>query len=215
MESTSTVSNGSTTSSDPLIAVRLSDGKIRVTPSSLACKCVLIKLAVDEANDNGAPISQSAVAHIQSVLSDYNSSITPDSLVPTTAEYSINADSLIELSEINSERYDLLIKFVAFYESTPYEELPKPIPKEITVEDFLDLDYYKEFCKWGEDEIQDLFNTAMYMDYKPLKVLTGAIIAKMMQPKKIEQIREMFGIKFDFEPEEYKKIEEECEAIFT
>lgn len=67
----------------------------------------------------------------------------------------------------------------------------------------------RRFLEIDQQLLIELIMAANYLNIKDLLDLTCAKVASMIKGKSPEQIRDMFGIKNDFTPEEEEKIREE------
>jgi S-phase kinase-associated protein 1 len=77
-----------------------------------------------------------------------------------------------------------------------------------------DIDEWdKKYMEVDQNMIFDIILAANYLDIRLLLDLGCKTIANMIKGKTTEQIRELFGIKNDFTPEEEEQIRKECEWI--
>ena len=72
----------------------------------------------------------------------------------------------------------------------------------------------KAFVEVDKDTLYDLLLAANYLNVKPLLDLCCQKVADMIRGKTAEQIRQEFGIKNDFSPEEEEEIRKENQWAF-
>eukprot|EP00088_Acartia_fossae_P056489 TRINITY_DN65783_c0_g1_i1.p1 TRINITY_DN65783_c0_g1~~TRINITY_DN65783_c0_g1_i1.p1 ORF type:complete len:150 (-),score=26.04 TRINITY_DN65783_c0_g1_i1:159-578(-) len=88
----------------------------------------------------------------------------------------------------------------------PYEEDFKTAK---TADDIGEWD--QEFVKVDQATLFDMIMAANYLDIKPLLDMLCKTVANMIKGKNVEEIREKFGIKNDFTPEEEEEVRRENE----
>lgn len=122
--------------------------------------------------------------------------------------------------EVNSRIMKYVIEYMEFHNNNRADEIPKPIPKDKTLLDFIG-EWDKTFIcdkiidNPSEENVKkqflaELLTAANYLQIKDLIALSAAGFAYVIrQCGTTEKIREVFGIINDFTPEEEKKITEE------
>jgi S-phase kinase-associated protein 1 len=70
------------------------------------------------------------------------------------------------------------------------------------VSDEMQKTWEKQFIDVDQETLFDLMMAANFLDMKELLVLTCQKVADMIKKKNVEEIRQIFGIKNDFTPEE-------------
>ena len=130
-------------------------------------------------------------------------------LVQDYIDFIIEDDEIIELSEVDSKNFDLIIDYLQHYKDKEPKEIPKPFP-ERTDEEFLrgildndDNDWtYNFISKLSIKEAIDLTNAADYLQIKGLIDLLAAKLAHEMCNCDVEESRKKFGIECDMTEEE-------------
>ena len=130
-------------------------------------------------------------------------------LVQDYIDFIIEDDEIIELSEVDSKNFDLIIDYLQHYKDKEPKEIPKPFP-ERTDEEFLrgildndDNDWtYNFISKLSIEEAINLTNAADYLQIKGLIDLLAAKLAHEMCNCDVEESRKKFGIECDMTEEE-------------
>ena len=136
-------------------------------------------------------------------------------LVQDYIDFIIEDDEIIELSQVDSKNFDLIIDYLQHYKDKEPKEIPKPFP-ERTDEEFLrsimdndDNDWtYNFITKLKLEEAIHLLNCADYLQIDGLIRILAAKIAYEMCNCDIEEARKKFGIQFDMDEEEIEEYEE-------
>ena len=130
-------------------------------------------------------------------------------LVQDYIDFIIEDDEIIELPEVDSKNFDLIIDYLQHYKDKEPKEIPKPFP-ERTDEEFLrgildndDNDWtYNFISKLSIEEAINLVNAADYLQIKGLIDLLAAKCAHEMCNCEVEEARQKFGIECDMTEEE-------------
>ncbi|CAK4097631.1 unnamed protein product [Aphanomyces euteiches] len=96
----------------------------------------------------------------------------------------------IPLPNVKTNVLVKIVEFINYHHANPMKEIPKPIKWDL---DFINTSY---------EMIFELILAANYLNIKSLLELACARMSGVMFGKTPEEIREMFGIKEQFTPEE-------------
>ena len=118
-----------------------------------------------------------------------------------------DSDTPVPLPNITSKTLEKVIEYCDYHHSHPEEfteEKGRPEPTFVYPWD-------AEFCKTDNATIFELILAANFLDIKPLLDLGCKTVATQIKGKTAEEIRQMFGIKNDFTPEEEAQVMSENE----
>lgn len=118
------------------------------------------------------------------------------------------ASQEIPLSTVDGPTLELIIKFCEHHKDD------KPLPEEETpVHNSEDIEEWdREFAKIETDALEKLILAANYLDIPKLFTLCCKTIANIVKGKKVEEIREYFGIPNDWAPGEEEETRKTLES---
>eukprot|EP00808_Paulinella_micropora_P021955 g18308.t1 len=105
------------------------------------------------------------------------------------------------------ETLEKVVDFMKLYSETKMKEIEQPI-KSVNLVELVGPEY-ANFIDVKQSMLFKLIMAANYLEIEPLLLLACTKIASMLKGKTPEQIREDFGIKDDFTPEERRRLEAE------
>ena len=114
----------------------------------------------------------------------------------------------VKVENVTKEIFDQILEFLTYYETSPYQPIPKPLRSNDLKENGLD-EFYTKFAQ-GPDmtfaKLHDLFVASNYLNLKPCLDLCSAAVAaefrKAQEKNGIQGIRDLLGIESGFTPEE-------------
>jgi hypothetical protein len=127
----------------------------------------------------------------------------------------LSADKLCdEPLKLPNVQSDVMVKVLEYAEH--HKGVEDPLVNEENKLSEFDKSFWNELenAEPEKKKLYDVISAANYLDMKYLLDSGCQYIADLMKGKKPDQIREMFGIENDFEPEEYAKIVEETKWAF-
>lgn len=116
------------------------------------------------------------------------------------------ADNPIPLANVNSKILKMVIE---------YGKKHRESGGEITEVDEETQKWDKELVNVDQETLFRLLMAANYLNIKNLLDLTCETVASMIRGKTIQEIRDTFGIKNDFTPEEEEEVRNENEWAFN
>ena len=130
-------------------------------------------------------------------------------LVEDYMDFIIEDDDIIDLPEVDSKNFDLILDYLEHYKDKEPKEIPKPFP-ERTDEEFLrgilnndDNDWtYNFISKLSIEDAINLVNAADYLQVQGLLNLLSAKLAHEMCNCEVEEARKKFGIECDMTEDE-------------
>ena len=130
-------------------------------------------------------------------------------LVEDYMDFIIEDDDIIDLPEVDSKNFDLILDYLEHYKDKEPKEIPKPFP-ERTDEEFLrgildndDNDWtYNFISKLSIEDAIKLVDAAEYLQIEGLINLLAAKLAHEMCNCEVEEARKKFGIECDMTEEE-------------
>ena len=182
---------------DEQIRIKLQNNQRRMVSEALISKCSNIKQFIDDKREEQKNRTSEAV---------------PDQ-DPDMIECLKWKNSSIDLSEtLDAHQFDRCIKFIEYYEKSPFLEIPTPLPSN-QLSDVIDDQFYIDFVGDDLQSIRQMLDIAMYIQYKPLTQLFAASIGSYLKGKSIEEIRELFDLVDDFTEEEKAQNQLEVDKI--
>jgi len=106
----------------------------------------------------------------------------------------------IPLLELNSEILAKIIKFTKYH-------IENPLKDDDNMTQW-DVEFFK-----NESSLFDIIEAANYLEYKDLLNEACRGVANLIKGKSVDEIREYFGVKNDYSPEEIEQIQKENEWI--
>ena len=121
----------------------------------------------------------------------------------------ISVDNPIPLPNVTGKILEKVIEYTKYHIEHPSPGDEKKDEKR--TDDIIPWD--AEFCKVDQPTLFDLILSANYLDIKPLLDLTCKTVANMIKGKTPDEIRETFGVKEPFTPEEEEQVIRENEWL--
>lgn len=109
--------------------------------------------------------------------------------------------------DVEEEVLKKIVEFCKHYTKEKMVEIEKPL-KSANLREVVD-EWYAKYIEVDMPLLFKLIMGANYLEIQPLLDLGCAKVASQIKNKSPEEIRETFGIKNDFTPEEEKQIREE------
>lgn len=120
-----------------------------------------------------------------------------------------SADVIIPLYNVETEQVKLVIEYCVHHAEHPeYEEIVYSEEQTQKNQNIVAWDV-EFFDRIGPKDVPYLLTTANYLDCKRLLKASAIYIASKIRGRRPEEIRETFGIKNDFSPEEERRVRKE------
>ncbi|KAJ2772987.1 hypothetical protein IWQ56_000826 [Coemansia nantahalensis] len=120
-------------------------------------------------------------------------------------------DKPIPVPNVSGHTLGRIIEYCRHHRSDPSRRRPRaPLqPDETNASEAVTRqaisqmdDFDHDFCRVDQGTLFDLILAANYLDIPPLLDLVGYTVASKMKGKSIQELRDTFGVKNDFTPEE-------------
>ncbi|KAJ2156585.1 suppressor of kinetochore protein mutant [Coemansia sp. RSA 552] len=122
-----------------------------------------------------------------------------------------SSDTPIPVPNVSGPILNMVIRYCKHHRDDISRQQPRdPLPGDgndsreaVTQQAISRMDAFDhDFCRVDQGTLFDLILAANFLDIQPLLDLVGYTVARKMEGKSVEELRETFGVKGDFTPEE-------------